>query len=57
MPKDPIPDLPKREEPTRVPNPLVVPHPQEPRIDPKEPPARPSPDTPTRPQPGSPEIR
>ena len=56
MPKDPIPDLPQREEPTRVPNPPVVPRPQEPRIDPKVPPMKPAPDTPTRPQPGNPEI-
>lgn len=56
MPKDPIPDLPKREEPTRLPNPPVVPRPQEPRIDPKEPPVKPTPVPPTRPRPGSPEI-
>ncbi|MEZ4756481.1 MAG: hypothetical protein R2817_06620 [Flavobacteriales bacterium] len=57
MTKEPEPDLPRREEPTRVPNqPPVVPRPQEPRIDPKEPPMQPKPERPTHPQPGKPEI-
>lgn len=56
MPKDPIPDLPRREDPTRLPDPPVVPRPQEPRIDPKVPPLKPTPEPPTRPRPNSPEI-
>lgn len=57
MPKKPEPDLPRREEPTRVPNqPPVVPRPQEPRIDPKVPPMKPTPEPPTRPRPNNPEI-
>jgi hypothetical protein len=57
MTKEPFPDLPQREEPTRIPNqPPVIPRPTEPRIDPRTPPVRIPSEPPTRPRPGNPEI-